>query len=101
MLGCGFNIEHTFGTFAQKAHNGAPKVIILDSSSTDSGPEELVLGTFGAPRESHIRGFKKLVKLSWQFRVSLVFSSAGVDESDEHVCKLTAIEKEICKGDEK
>jgi hypothetical protein len=99
MLGFGLNTAHTYDGLTQKVHNGAPTAIILDSGSTDSGPEKLALGNLGAPRESYVRDLKKLIKLSWQFRVPLIFSSAGGDGSDEHVQELTAIVKEICESD--
>jgi hypothetical protein len=52
MLGFGYNIAHTFDALAQKAHNGAPTTIILDSGSTDSGPNKLAPGKLGTPGES-------------------------------------------------
>jgi hypothetical protein len=99
MLGFGLNTTHSFDALAKKAHNGAPTAIILDSGSTDSGPEKLALGKLGVPRECYVRDLKKLIKLSWQFRVPLVFSSAGGDGSDEHVREMTAIVKKICESD--
>jgi hypothetical protein len=100
MLGFGLHADHTFGALAQKVRNGAPTAIILDSGSTDSGPERLALGRLGAPRESYIRDLKKLVKLAFQFRVPLIFSSAGGDGSDDHVRELTEIVRGICESDE-
>jgi hypothetical protein len=100
MLGFGLHTDHTFDALRQKVRTGAPTAIILDSGSTDSGPEKLALGRLGAPRESYIRDLKKLIRLSCQFRVPLIFSSAGGDGSDDHVRELTEIVKGICESDE-
>lgn len=102
MLGYGFFEDLTTASLIQKLSNGAPTAIILDSGSTDSGPEKLALGHMSAPRDSYVRDLKKLVGLSWRFRVPLIFSSAGGDGSDEHVRELTKIVGEIAetKGNE-
>jgi hypothetical protein len=96
MLGYGFQADQTATALVQQKHNGAPTAIILDSGSTDSGPEKLALGRMTSPRESYIRDLRKLIKLSRQFQVPVIFSSAGGDGSDEHVRELTDIVKEIC-----
>ena len=102
MLGYGFFEDYTRASLIQKLHNGAPTAIILDSGSTDSGPEKLALGHMSAPRENYARDLKKLIALSWRFRVPLIFSSAGGDGSDENVRELTKIVEEIAtaKGNE-
>jgi hypothetical protein len=99
MLGYGLHADQTFDALTEKVHNGAPTAIILDSGSTDGGPEKLALGCMSAPRESYIRDLKKLIRLSWQFRIPLIFSSAGGDGSDEHVREMTDIVREICESD--
>jgi hypothetical protein len=86
MLGYGFQADQTATALVQQKHNG----------STDSGPEKLALGRMTSPRESYIRDLRKLIKLSRQFQVPVIFSSAGGDGSDEHVRELTDIVKEIC-----
>jgi hypothetical protein len=95
MLGFGLYVDQTAAALAVKLRNGAPTAIILDSGSTDSGPEKLALGKMSTPRGAFARDLKKLIKLSWQFRVPLIFSSAGGDGSDEHVEELTEIVREI------
>lgn len=95
MLGFGLYTDQTAAALTDKLRNGAPTAIILDSGSTDSGPEKLALGKMTSPRESFARDLKKLIKLSWQFRVPLIFSSAGGDGSDEHVEELTEIVREV------
>ena len=95
MLGYGLHEDQTVAALVQKIRNGAPTAIILDSGSTDSGPEKLALGCMSAPRDSYVRDLTKLVGLAWRFRVPLVFSSAGGDGSDEHVRELTKVVEEI------
>ena len=69
---------------------------VLDSGSTDSGPEKLALGCMSCPRGSYLRDLTKLVQLAWDFRVPLIFSSAGGDGSNEHVVEMLDILSEIC-----
>jgi hypothetical protein len=96
MLGYGLDAKHTAAALAQKLRNGAPTAIILDSGSTDSGPEKLALGCMSVPRESYKRDLRKLIKLAWEFSVPLIFSSAGGDGSDEHVKEMADVVREIC-----
>jgi hypothetical protein len=97
MLGYGLHEDHTAAAIADKLRNGAPTALILDSGSTDSGPEKLALGCMTVPRDSYARDLRKLLKLAWNFRVPLIFSSAGGDGSDEHVRELTSIVEEIAQ----
>jgi hypothetical protein len=96
MLGYGLHFDQTAAALAEKKANGAPTAIILDSGSTDSGPERLALGCLGVPRESYKRDLEKLIKLAWGFEVPLIFSSAGGDGSDEHVREMGDVVREIC-----
>jgi hypothetical protein len=98
MLGYGIKQEDdNVAALAQKLRNGAPTAIILDSGSTDSGPEKLVLGYMSVPRDSYLRDLRKLLKLASNFRVRLIFSSAGGDGSDEHVQEMVGVVEEIAK----
>ncbi|KAH8725190.1 hypothetical protein GQ44DRAFT_681477 [Phaeosphaeriaceae sp. PMI808] len=97
MLGYGLDSDQTYAALSRIIRNGAPTAIILDSGSTDSGPEKLALGCMTVPRDAYFRDLRKLIKLSWLFRVPLIFSSAGGDGSDEHVRELTNIVREICE----
>ena len=73
---------------------------VLDSGSTDSGPEKLALGCMTSPRTSYVRDLTKLVRLAWRYRVPLIFSSAGGDGSDDHVDEMVKILQEICEENE-
>ncbi|KAI0137492.1 hypothetical protein BJ170DRAFT_572729 [Xylariales sp. AK1849] len=100
MLSYGFNEEQTYATLSNLVATGVPTAIILDSGSTNSGPEKLALGTLTCPRSSYVRDLSKLVKLVATFRVPLIFSSAGGDGSDEHVREMVKIIEEISDREE-
>jgi hypothetical protein len=95
MLGYGLHGDQTTLALSEKLRNGAPTALILDSGSTDSGPEKLALGNMSVPRESYVRDLTKLIRLVLRFKVPLIFSSAGGDGTDEHVRELCGIVREI------
>ncbi|KAK6825001.1 hypothetical protein PG987_012495 [Apiospora arundinis] len=102
MMGYGFDEKLTETALESLVATGNPTAIILDSGSTDSGPEKLALGVTSCPRSSYYRDLSKLLKLVYQFHVPLIFSSAGGDGSDEHVKEISQIIEEIVseKGNE-
>ena len=55
MLGYGLHEDQTAAALANKLSNGAPTALILDSGSTDSGPEKLALGCMTVPRDNYVR----------------------------------------------
>ncbi len=95
MLGYGFDSDVVDAELELLASTSVPTAIILDSGSTDSGPEKLALGIMTAPRSSYKRDLTKLLLLSIKHRVPLLFSSAGGDGSDEHVDEMLSIIREI------
>jgi len=97
MLSYGLDESQTASALIKVLRNGAPTAIILDSGSTDSGPEKLALGSMTSPRTSYVRDLTKLVRLAWKFHVPLIFSSAGGDGSDGHVQEMVKILEEICE----
>jgi hypothetical protein len=99
MLGYGLHEDQTAAALITKQRNGAPTAIILDSGSTDSGPEKLALGCMSVPRDSYARDLRKLLKLAWNVRVPLIFSSAGGDGSDEHVRELLGVVEDISRDE--
>jgi hypothetical protein len=100
MLGYGFDYDTTVYELANLVPNGVPTAIILDSGSTDSGPEKLALGNMSCPRNAYYRDLKRLMKLVYDFRVPLIFGSAGGDGADEHVKELLGVIEEICALEE-
>ncbi|KAF2012861.1 hypothetical protein BU24DRAFT_484675 [Aaosphaeria arxii CBS 175.79] len=96
MLGYGFNEQQTRSDVQRYSSTNVPTAIILDSGSTDSGPDKLALGTMTCPRSSYARDLTKLLRLVNEFKVPLIFSSAGGDGSDEHVREMVQVIEEIC-----
>lgn len=95
MLGYGINQEHLDQGLAQTVPTGVPTAIILDSGSTDGGPNNLGLGCMSCPRSSYKRDLTKILTSSQRFRVPVLIGSAGGDGSDEHVEEICEIVKEI------
>lgn len=95
MMGYGFEEALTAYELARLVPTGVPTAIILDSGSTDSGPEKLALGSTTAPRSAYVKDLTKLLRLVHTFRVPLIFGSAGGDGSDAHVQLMEEIIEEI------
>ncbi|KAJ4258941.1 hypothetical protein NW762_008029 [Fusarium torreyae] len=95
MMGYGFDETLTHGELARLSTNGIPTAIILDSGSTDSGPQKLALGSMSCPRSAYAKDLTKLLRLVHTFRVPLIFGSAGGDGTDEHVQVMNEIIEEI------
>jgi hypothetical protein len=100
MLGYGFDETLTNHELASLVQNGIPTAIILDSGSTDSGPQKLALGSMSCPREAYAKDLAKLLRLVHEFRVPLIFGSAGGDGTDEHVRVMEEIINEIAEEEE-
>ena len=73
---------------------GLPTAIILDSGSTDSGPEKLATGCMTMPQHAYLRDMKKLIRAVLTYGVPLVISSAGGDGSDAHVREILDLTSE-------
>lgn len=97
MLGYGFSESHIIAALEHLSTISTPTAIILDSGSTDSGPSKLALGTMSCPRASYERDWGKLIKLSRQYRVPIIISSAGGDGTDEHVDVMLDIIRELAE----
>ncbi|KAI0020014.1 hypothetical protein F4780DRAFT_744096 [Xylariomycetidae sp. FL0641] len=95
MLGYGFQEDDISSALASLVATQVPVALILDSGSTDSGPDKLALGTMSTPRTSYARDLRGLIRLVHKFKVPLIFSSAGGDGSDEHVREVTQIIDEL------
>lgn len=94
-MGYGFDETLTRYHLAQLVPGGIPTAIVLDSGSTDSGPQKLALGSMTCPRSAYAQDLTKLLRLSRNFRVPVIFSSAGGDGTDEHVRIMEEIVQEI------
>ncbi|KAG4285974.1 hypothetical protein FPRO06_07234 [Fusarium proliferatum] len=100
MLGYGFDEALTHYELSHLVPTGIPTAIILDSGSTDSGPQKLALGSMSCPRSAYAKDLAKLLRLVHRFRVPLIFGSAGGDGTDEHVKAMGEIIKEIAAEEE-
>ncbi|KAH8597714.1 hypothetical protein B0O99DRAFT_616612 [Bisporella sp. PMI_857] len=95
MLGYGFDVQLNRAALQELAWHEAPTAIILDSGSTDSGPDKLALGGMTAPRSSYVRDLRNLLALSHEFHVPVIVGSAGGSGTDAHVDEFLKIIKEI------
>ncbi|KAF5561477.1 hypothetical protein FNAPI_3632 [Fusarium napiforme] len=100
MLGYGFDEALTHYELSRLVSTSIPTAIILDSGSTDSGPQKLALGSMSCPRSAYEKDLAKLLRLVHTFRVPLIFGSAGGDGTDEHVEAIGEIIEEIASGEE-
>ncbi|KAF4339293.1 hypothetical protein FBEOM_6829 [Fusarium beomiforme] len=100
MLGYGFDEALTHYELSRLVPTGTPTAIILDSGSTDSGPQKLALGSMSCPRSAYAKDLGKLLRLVHTFRVPLIFGSAGGDGTDEHVKIMGEIIEEIVSEEE-
>jgi hypothetical protein len=95
MLGYGFDVDDLEKGLGIALATNAPTAIIIDSGSTDGGPNKLALGEMTTPRSSYERDFRKLIRAVKTYRVPLLISSAGGDGSDAHVKEFLDIIDEI------
>ncbi|KAI1035623.1 hypothetical protein LB504_005783 [Fusarium proliferatum] len=100
MLGYGFDEALTHYELSRLVPTSIPTAIILDSGSTDSGPQKLALGSMSCPRSAYVKDLAKLLRLVHTFRVPLIFGSAGGDGTDEHVKAMGEIIEEIVAEEE-
>ncbi|KFA79456.1 hypothetical protein S40288_07588 [Stachybotrys chartarum IBT 40288] len=91
-LGYGFDEILTRHELAKLVPTGIPTALILDSGSTDSGPNKLALGSTTCPRSAYVKDLAKMLKLVHMFRIPLIFGSAGGDGADEHIAMPAIVE---------
>jgi len=95
MVGYGFNPGLTKEALRILADTPTPTALILDSGSTDSGPEKLALGGMTCPRSSYERDLGMLLDIAHEFHVPVIISSAGGDGTNAHVDEFVKIIEEI------
>jgi hypothetical protein len=100
-LGFGLDEDLCAAELSRLTQTKIPTAIILDSGSTDSGPQKLALGSTSAPRSSYVRDLGKLLRLVHRFDVKLLFSSAGGDGSGKHVDEMLEVVREVVEAEEK
>ena len=97
MVGYGFDEELNRAALRELAFNDSPTALIMDSGSTDSGPDKLALGTMTTPRSNYERDLRKVLALCHEFHVPVIISSAGGSGTDSHVDEFLNIIHEICQ----
>ncbi len=95
MLGYGLDANQTDAALKKFKATGVPTALILDSGSTDSGPQKLALGGMTVPRSSYVRDLRKLLNSALRFSVPLIFSSAGGSGTDEVTRELVEVIEEL------
>lgn len=95
MLGYGINQGQLDQGLSETVPTGVPTAIILDSGSTDGGPNCLALGVMTCARSNYKRDLTKILASAQRFQVPVLIGSAGGDGSDEHVEEILQIVKEI------
>lgn len=92
MLGYGFPIEDFKRGMAKQPH-----AIVVDSGSTDSGPQKLALGEMTCPEAAYEKELAILVPAAKEAGIPLIISSAGGDGTNQHVDLFVEIISRIAK----
>jgi len=92
MLGYGFPIEDF-----KRGMDRKPHAIVVDSGSTDSGPQKLALGEMTCPKEAYEKELGILVVEAKKAGIPLIISSAGGDGTNQHVDLFVDIVEKISK----
>ena len=95
MLGYGYDDSELQRGLELCLSQGLATAIILDSGSTDSGPQKLALGSMTMPRAAYLRDMGKLVRAVMDHHVPLIIGSAGGDGSDAHVQVIVDCVREV------
>ncbi|KAI1818654.1 hypothetical protein GGS20DRAFT_581409 [Poronia punctata] len=95
MLGYGLDEPATRAALSSLISTGVSTALILDSGSTDSGPSKLALGEMSCQRSAYTRDLSKLLKLVHDFKIPLLFSSAGGAGTDDQVEEIVKVIEEI------
>lgn len=90
MLGYAFSIDLLNSSISKHS----PDAIIIDSGSTDSGPQKLALGHTTCPRDAYVNDFKPLLAACFHNKIPLIIGSCGGDGSDGHVDMFMDITRE-------
>ena len=93
MLGFGFREDELISTLQSLTSSPAPRALILDSGSTDSGPQKLANGGSTSPRSSYVRDLGKLLRAVKKFNVPLLIGSTG-GGTNERVDMISDIVRE-------
>lgn len=95
MLGYGVDDKQVDAALERFTTTGEPTALILDSGSTDSGPQKLALGGMTVPRSAYVRDLRKLVSSARKFGVPLLLSSAGGSGTNYNTREIVRIIEEL------
>ncbi|RYP29246.1 hypothetical protein DL767_006845 [Monosporascus sp. MG133] len=95
MLGYGVDVKQVDAALEKFTATGEPTALILDSGSTDSGPQKLALGGMTVPRGAYVRDLQKLVASARKFNVPLLLSSAGGSGTNYNTREIVKIIDEV------
>jgi len=95
MLGYGFPEEDFL-----KGMERGPDVIVVDSGSTDSGPQKLGNGSLTCPVNAYRTELSILIKAASEYQVPLFISSAGGAGSNLQVDVIRGLIDDICHQQE-
>ncbi|KAF7559025.1 hypothetical protein G7046_g5133 [Stylonectria norvegica] len=95
MLGYGIDARQTDAALEHFAATGVPTALILDSGSTDGGPQKLALGGMTVPKGSYVRDLRKLLASANRYNVPLIISSAGGSGTNVNTLELAQVVKDL------
>ena len=90
MLGYGFSLDH----FWDGIEAGAD-AIVIDSGSTDNGPQELALGLRTCSRSAYLRDLEPMLEAAATRKIPLLIGSAGGTGTNAQVDFMMGLVREI------
>ena len=95
MLGYGVDTKQVDVALGRFTATGEPTALILDSGSTDSGPQNWHSGAMAVLRIAYVRDLPKLVASARKYRVPLLLSSAGGSGTNYNTREIVKIIEEL------
>ena len=93
MLGYGYPIDHF-----RAAIDAGANAIVIDSGSTDNGPQELALGKRTCSNSAYARDLQPMLEACVTRKIPLLIGSAGGTGTNEQVDFLLGLVREIAQA---
>ncbi len=93
MLGYGYPKEHFW-----KAVEAGIDAIVIDSGSTDNGPQELALGKRTNSRSAYIRDLEPMLEACNKYKIPVLIGSAGGTGTNAQVDYIMGLVREISEA---